>query len=229
MKISWWKVLTIILLFYTLIAGFLGKVPRLDITNESIRNTYFHVPMWFGMLIILTASAVFSIRYLRNNQEIEDIYAVESANIGILFGILGLVTGMIWAEYTWGTFWHGDPKQNASAIALLIYLAYSILRGSLQDEQQRAKVSAVYNIFAFATLIPLLFILPRLTDSLHPGNGGNPAFGQYDLDNRMRMVFYPAIIAWTLLGWWIVTLQVRIRKIALKAIEKEEQNGVLIG
>ncbi len=212
LKLSWWKYLTMALLFYTLIVGLLSDVPRLDIVNESIRNLYFHVPMWFGMIIILLVSMVYAIKYLRSNQELHDIYAVEAANVGILFGILGLVTGMVWAQFTWGTFWHGDPKQNASAIALLIYLAYSVLRSSLEDEQQRAKISAVYNIFAFATLIPLLFILPRLTASMHPGNGGNPGFNSYDLDSRMRMVFYPAVIAWTLLGWWLVSLRVRFSK-----------------
>lgn len=213
---NWWKGLTIFLLFYTLFMGFLGKAPRLDIVNESIRNLYFHVPMWFGMTIILLVSVIYAIRYLRYRNPIDDLYAVECANAGILLGVLGLVTGMVWAQYTWGTYWHGDPKQNASAIGLLMYLAYSILRGSLKDEQQRATISSVYNIFAYAALIPLLFILPRLTASMHPGNGGNPGFNSYDLDSNMRLVFYPSIIAWTLLAWWIVTLRVRLRKLALR-------------
>jgi len=212
---NWWKILTVFLLFYTLFMGFLGKAPRLEIVNESIRNLYFHVPMWFGMTLILLVSSIFAIRYLRSRNPTDDLYAVESANVGILFGILGLVTGMLWAQFTWGTFWHGDPKQNASAIGLLIYLAYSVLRSSLKDEQQRATISSVYNIFAYATLIPLLFILPRLTSSMHPGNGGNPGFNSYDLDSNMRLVFYPAVIGWTLLGWWLVTLRVRLRQLTL--------------
>lgn len=222
MRLAWWKILTIVLLLYVHVWGLLGEVPRLAIVNESIRNLYFHVPMWFGMIIILLVSVVHAIRYLRSNQPLDDVYSVEAANVGIAFGILGLITGMVWAQFTWGTFWHGDPKQNASAIALLIYLAYSVLRGSLTDEQQRAKVSAIYNIFAFATLIPLLFILPRMTDSMHPGNGGNPGFNSYDLDSNMRLVFYPAVIGWTLLGWWIVTLSVRIRKLREKAESRQE-------
>ena len=132
----------------------------------------------------------------------------------MLFGILGITTGAIWANFTWGEPWSGDPKQNSSAIALLIYLAYLVLRNSLEDQQQKARVSAIYNVFAFAALIPLLFILPRMTDSsLHPGNGGNPGFNAYDLDSRLRMIFYPAIIGWALLGTWLVSLRVRIRKI----------------
>ena len=80
-------------------------------------------------------------------------------------------------------------------------------------------MGAVYNIFAFAILIPLLFVLPRMTDSLHPGNGGNPAFGNYDLDSNMRMVFYPAVIGWILISSWIAQLRFRI-----KVLEINEEN-----
>lgn len=208
---SWWKIVCIALLFYTLFAGFLLEVPRRFILNESIRNLYFHVPMWFGMIFLLLASCISSILYLNKGTDSFDRYAVQSANSGIVFGILGLLTGMIWAKYTWGSYWSGDPKQNASAIGMLIYLAYFVLRGSLEDPQKRARISAVYNIFAFAMLIPLLFILPRLTDSLHPGNGGNPGFNAYDLDSKMRMVFYPAIIGWTLLGFWLTDIRTRLQ------------------
>ncbi|TAE74366.1 MAG: ABC transporter permease [Bacteroidetes bacterium] len=219
MKKNWWKILTIILLVYTLLIGFLGEVPRMAILNESIRNLYFHVPMWFGMIIILAVSVYHSIVYLNSQKEKNDFYAVESINIGIFFGILGLVTGMIWAKPTWGQYWSGDPKQNASAIGLLMYLAYSVLRGSISDEQTRAKFSAVYAIFAFTIFIPLIFILPRLTDSLHPGNGGNPGFNVYDQAKSLRLVFYPAVLGWTLLGWWLVTLRVRMRVWALKMMQ----------
>jgi heme exporter protein C len=99
---------------------------------------------------------------------------------------------------------------------MLVYLAYLILRGSIEDFQLRARISAVYNIFAWATLIPLLVILPRMTDSLHPGSGGNPGFNIYDIDNNLRMVFYPSIIAWSLLGVWITELRVRSREIEQK-------------
>ncbi len=220
-KKSWWKWLAVALVAYTIVGGLLLEVPRLVILNESIRNLYFHVTMWFGMIILLTTSMVYSIKYLSTQDQRFDIKAVEFANIGILFGMLGLVTGMLWATYTWGEPWSGDPKQNSSAIALLIYMAYLVLRNSLEDEQQKARISAVYNIFAFAAMIPLLFILPRMADSsLHPGNGGNPGFNYYDLDDKLRMVFYPAVIGWTLLGFWVATLRIRIKEISLKIINE---------
>lgn len=215
-SLSWWKILAVLLLFYTIIAGLLMDVPRLAILNETIRNLYFHVPMWFGMIIILLVSVIFSILYLSDSRSKYDNFAVEAVNTGILFGILGLLTGMVWAKFTWGDYWSGDPKQNASAIGMLMYFAYLVLRGSFPDDQQRARISAIYNIFAFPVLIALLFVLPRMQDSLHPGNGGNPGFNAYDLDSGMRLVFYPAIIGFTLLGLWITTLRVRMRNLENK-------------
>ncbi len=214
-KLNWWKLLTILLVFYTIIGGLLFNVPRLPILNETIRALYFHVPMWFGMIILFFISVVYSIKYLSSNKPDHDIISIEFVNTGIVFGLLGLITGMIWAKFTWSSAWSGDPKQNGAAITLLIYLAYMVLRNSIEDEQKRARISAVYNIFAFAALIPLLFILPRMTDSLHPGSGGNPGFNAYDLDSKMRMVFYPAIAGWTLLGVWISTLRIRIKLILI--------------
>ena len=208
---NWWKIMAVLLLLYTVVGGLLFSVPRLNILNETIRVLHFHVPMWFGMMIILSVSVFYSIRYLSDPGDKHDDQAVECANVGVLFGVLGILTGMFWAKFTWGDWWSSDPKQNAAAIGLLIYFAYFILRGSLEDVTQKARISAIYNIFAFATLVPLLFILPRLTDSLHPGSGGNPGFNAYDLDSRLRMVFYPAVVGWTLLGVWIVNLRVRYR------------------
>jgi len=89
-------------------------------------------------------------------------------------------------------------------------LAYNILRNSLTDPISRAKISGVYNIFAFVMMLIFVFILPRMTSSLHPGNGGNPAFSSYDLDNTMRMVFYPAVMGWIFLGLWISEIKYRL-------------------
>jgi heme exporter protein C len=211
MKKTWWKVLCVLLLLYTIIQGLTGIVPRQPILNETIRNVYFHVPLWFGMMTLMTASMWFSIKYLRNGQTQDDEYAVEFANVAIFFGILGFMTGSLWGQFTWGDWLPKDPKIIAVEVGLLIYSSYFILRSSFEDEQRKARLSAIYNIFAFATFIPLVWILPRLTDSLHPGNGGNPAFGKYDMDNGMRMIFYPAVIGWTLLGVWITSLRIRLR------------------
>lgn len=210
---SWWKTLTTVLLIYTFTAGFLIKVPHIGNLYGSIRNFFFHVPMWFGMMVLFLVSVIYAIKYLRNHTITSDIYSKEYAKAGILFGVLGLVTGSLWANFTWGEAWSNDPKQILAAIALLIYAAYFILRNSVPDIDKRAKLGAVYNIFAFAMLFPTLWIIPRMVESLHPGGQGvegNPGMGGgKDLDATMRMVFWPAVIGWTLLGVWISTLRIR--------------------
>jgi heme exporter protein C len=105
---------------------------------------------------------------------------------------------------------------------MLIYLAYLVLRGSSTDYDRRAKISASYSIFAFLALIPLVFVIPRLTDSLHPGNGGNPALGGEDLDNTLRLFFYPSIIALILLGIWMSQLLLRYEKLKQKVFLKNQ-------
>ncbi len=220
MRKNWWKYFTALLIVYVVIYGFLGIVPRQPILNETIRNVYFHVPMWFGMMALMIASLIYSIKYLRNGKISDDIFAVEYANVAIVFGILGFITGSIWGNFTWGDPLPNDPKLIAVEVGMLIYSAYFVLRGSFEDEQKKARLSAVYNIFAFAAFMPLVWILPRLTDSLHPGNGGNPAFGKYDMNSAVRMVFYPAVIAWTLLGFWIGTLRIRVNLLRNLILDK---------
>src|SRR6195952_5247418 len=107
---TWWKVIAVLLVFSTFITGLLFPVPVLPILHETIRNLYFHVPMWMGMLSVLVISVYFSIRYLNGGKEEDDLAAVECVNTGLLFYALGLITGMIWAKFTWGQFWSGDPK-----------------------------------------------------------------------------------------------------------------------
>ena len=226
MRKIWWKVFAVTLIIYTIIGGLLFQVPRLNIVNETIRALYFHVPMWFGMVVMFLVSTIYSIQYLRKPTIETDIRSVEFANTGLVLGLLGIFTGMIWANYTWGSPWHGDPKQNGAAISLLVYFAYFVLRGSVENEEQRARLSSVYNIFAFTAMIPLIFIIPRMTSSMHPGSGGNPGFNMYDLDSNMRLVFYPAVIGWILLGVWIATLRIRTRFIEERLHELEDEKNV---
>jgi heme exporter protein C len=202
---------------YSLVAGLMSPVPRLFILNETIRNLYFHVPMWFTMVALMGVSLGYSIGSLRK----PGIAALESdrkarlaAEVALVFAFLGLFTGMIWARFTWGAYWTNDPKLNGTAVAILIYLAYFVLRSSVEDPEKKARLACTYNVFAFVLMIVFIGVLPRLTDSLHPGNGGNPAFGSYDLDNGMRAVFYPAVFGWIGLGVWIVELRDRLARLS---------------
>ncbi|OSZ77900.1 ABC transporter permease [Chitinophagaceae bacterium IBVUCB2] len=225
---SWWKIASILLLIYTVVGGFLMKVPALPALQETIRNLYFHVCMWFAMMILFTVSVVNSIKYLRTFNLKYDIYARHYAAVGIVMGALGYATGAIWMTYTWAdpnnpafqsfSALAREPKLIGAAIALLIYFAYMVLRDSISDMDKRARISSVYNIFAYAMLFPSIWILPRVMDSLHPGREGNPALNTSDIDSSMRIVFYPAVIGWTLLGVWITTLKIRLHLLKEKQL-----------
>lgn len=220
--IKWWKITSVVLILYTLVWGMLNTVPHLDILNETIRNVYYHVPIWFAMIFQMGYSVVYAIKHLSKNDMQTDIVSNQAAQTGLFFAIPGLLTGSMWAKFTWGTWWtFEDPKLNGVAIAVLIYLAYFILRSSIIDELKRARIAAVYNIFAFVMMFVFIMILPRLTDSLHPGNGGNPAFGKYDLDSNMRTVFYPAVIGWVMFSVWILDIKKRLATLEYKKHHEE--------
>jgi len=184
--------------------------PFRNILYETIRNTFFHVSLWFGMFALMFGSLYYSIKVLKNGHSEDDLRAYSMVYIAVIFGILGLLTGSLWARFTWDTWWTNDIKLNMAALSMLIYVAYLILRASIEDPDRRSKITAAYNVFAVVAIIPLIFVLPRLTDSLHPGNGGNPAFGSDDMDNALRTVFYPAVTAFILLGFWMADLWKRV-------------------
>ncbi len=196
--------------------------PFRNILGETIRNTYFHVALWLAMVLLFISALTYSIRYLRTYEAEYDRRAVAFTSVGVFYGILGVITGAIWAKHTWGAYWSWDVKQNMTAIALLIYFAYFVLRNAFEDPEKKARLAAVYNIFAFVALIPLIYVIPRMTDSLHPGAGGNPAFGSQDLDNTMRLVFYPAVIGWALFGMWMAQLSYRMERLRAKTYDHFE-------
>ena len=188
------------------------NIPRINILEHTARTLYFHVPMWFTMMAATVVSANHSLRYLKSGQLIRDTRAREAALLAVVFGILGLVTGSTWANYTWyeGTniWWNFDPKQSMAAVQVLIYGAYFVLRSALDDPEKRARIAAVYNLFAFVTVPFLLYVLPRQLESLHPGAEGNPAFSEIT-HPIMRLVFYPAVVGFIGLFWVLYTQRVR--------------------
>ncbi len=209
-KKNWWKLLGVAFILYSIIAGFLIEVPDLPIIRQSIRNLFFHVVMWFSMMVMFGTSLVRSLRYLSTFDIKHDVYAIQSVNVGLFFGMIGIVTGMEWANFTWGTPWTNDPQLNGAAITILAYFAYLVLRRSIDEENKRARIAAVYNVFAFVMLIVFIGILPKLSDgSLHPGKGGSP-MTVTNLDFTMRLVFYPAIAGWIIVGYWLTGIRVKM-------------------
>lgn len=187
---------------------------------ESIRNLLWHVPMWFAMFFVMGIGFVASLGQLRTGDVRWDHRAEAAVRTGLVFGLLGLATGSLWARWTWGAWWVSDPQLNGALVTVLLYTGYLILRAAMGDDERVGRLAAVYNVFAFVMLVILLMVLPRYTESLHPGKDGNPGFNSYDLDNSLRAVFYPAVIGWGALCYWMYTLRLRMNRIEHRLLTK---------
>ena len=195
-------------------AAFLRDIPRINILEHTARNLYFHVPMWFTLMAGGFVSAYHSFRLLKTGNLMHDIRALQAARVATAFGIMGLITGIFWSRFTWyvgtGIWWNFDPKQTMAGVQLLIYGAYFVLRSAQDEPEKRARIGAVYNLFAASTMPFLLYVLPRALQSLHPGAEGSPAFSDTDLAPPMRPIFYAAVLGFIGLFWVLYTQRVRI-------------------
>ena len=193
--------------------------------GERARNLFFHVPMNWVASIGFIMSMFFSIRYLMTKNINFDIKAHCSAEIGLLFCVLGYATGTIWARVDWGTFLKlDDPRMMSMLMLMLIYAAYLILRSSIDEPEKRARLSSVYLIIAALTVPFFVFIMPRIFPGLHPGSaddtqspGGGPVVDN-QMNPTMRTIFYTSSVGFVLLYVWIYNLRVRIEKLTIKKL-----------
>ena len=209
--------------------GLMGQVSALPILEHSARNLYFHVPMWFTLLLGWLIAGWHAYRYLRSGEAIHDVKSEQAALVAFLFGMFGMVTGIVWSRFTWYTgtniWWNSDPRQVMVAVQLLICGAYFVLRSALDEPRRRARLAAVYALFATVTLPFLTYVLPRRMASLHPGAEGNPAFSEMDIAPEMRWVFYAAVLGFFLLFGWVYTARVRMRRAELLAESRAAERG----
>jgi len=213
MNLQFWKYSVALWMTAVITIGFLIPIPDIAILKESARNLFLHVPMWFTMAVFFAAGLVYSIKYLNSEDLNADRKAETATQIGLLFGICGLITGSVWARFTWGTWWTlAEPRMNLSALAMMIYVAYFVLRTAFEEKQKRAKIAAVYNVFAATTIPFLLYIIPRQLPSLHPGAEGNPAFSEITAP-ELRYVFYPAVVGFIGLATWLYNILIRYKSL----------------
>ncbi len=218
-----WKYIVAIWLTIVIIGGFLIHIPSIPILEQTARNLFFHVPMWMAMYAMFLTSCVYSIRYLNAPTMVFDIKAESAARVGMIFGLCGLLTGSLWARFTWGTWWtFSEPKMNLAALAMMIYVAYFVLRSAFEDEDKRAKIAAVYNIFAVTTIPFLIYVVPRQLTSLHPGADGNPAFSEITAA-ELRYILYPAMVGFIALSFWLYDILHRYKTVNYN-VDFKQQN-----
>ena len=196
-----------------IILGAFLYAPAAKGLGETTRILFFHVPCaWIATLAFLV-SAVYSIRYLRSQNMLMDLKASSAAQIGLVFTILATVTGSIWANEIWHSYWNWDPRESSIFILLLIYAAYFALRSAIEEKQQKARLAAVYSIIAFVTVPFLIFVVPRLVESLHPDPLINTT-GKVEMDSKMSTVFFGSFLGFTVLFFWMLYLKIQTARLS---------------
>ena len=208
----WWKALLFIGMAVMIVFSYITPAPQKEI-DEASRIFYYHIPQAWVCVLAFAMSMIYSIRYLRTRSLAEDDKAATAARLGLIFCILATVTGSIFAKVTWGSFWNWDPRETSIFILLLIYGAYFALRGAIEIEEKRANLAAVYAIFSFFTVPFLIWVVPRVTPSLHPDDSVKT------MSTAVRLLFYPALALFTIFYFWMFSLGSRVLAIQRKRLE----------
>lgn len=228
-----WKIILFILMSFVIIAGITFPIvphpmhwyefPYIPGLEEKAKIIFFHVPTAWISVIAFLMTMIYGIKYLKNKNLDEDAKSASALQLGMVFCILATVTGSIWAKFTWGAFWHWDPRETSIFILLLIYGSLLALRSAIENEDKRARLSAVYSIIAFLTVPFFIFIMPRIMTGLHPGSANDDNAGpvvDFKMNANMMLIFYLSLIAFTILYWWIWKIRYKTIIINEKILRK---------
>jgi heme exporter protein C len=197
------------------VAAFL-YAPMAKKLYEQTRIIYWHIPVAWVTVVAFLVCGWQSMRYLKTKDLADDARAASAATLGVLFCALATVTGAIFSKGMWGAYWNWDPRQTSIFFLLLIYAAYLTLRSATPEPARRARLSAVYGLFAAAITPLLIFVVPRLFFTLHPDPIVNTS-GKLEMHPRMFQVFMASLVGFTVLFFWVYALDVRVRLAAMRA------------
>jgi heme exporter protein C len=207
---------TYLALFYAPTEAVMGQVQRVF---------YFHIgTAWVGLLGFVFA-AVAGIVYLVTHDLKWDRVEAAAVEVSLVFFFITIVLGSIWARPAWNTWWTWDPRLTTAAITELIYIAYFMLRQGIDDPDRRARFGAVYTILGGISA-PITFMVIRLFRTIHPvviGNQSAAAQGGFDMTSGMKVAFFFALFAFTVifvdLFWHRIrlgNLQEKVEQLRLK-------------
>ncbi len=175
--------------------------------HAAQRIFYFHVPSWIAMFVAFFIAAIGNIAYLTSRSPKWDWLSVAGAEVGVVCCTIGLLTGPLWGKPAWGIWWTWDPRLTTTFVLWLLYISYLLLRGMVEDAERRARISAVFGLFAFLD-VPLVYVSNRFGRTQHPAPVffGGPNAG---VDPTMGRVLLLCVIA--VLGIMITILLDRYR------------------
>lgn len=201
-----------------LIACYLTLVfaPREMVMGDVQRVFYFHVAAgWVGALAFLIA-AVAGILLLAKRERRWDGVGLASVEIGVVFTLINIASGSIWARPVWNTWWTWDPRLVTATVMELIYIAYFMLRQGVENPDRRARFAAVYSILGFLS-VPLTFLSIRIFRTIHPvvvGSSDPAAAGMFDMSSRMLVAFIFSLITFTFVYITLLWHRLRLHRLA---------------
>ena len=197
------RTLDIVAILVLAAAAYLALVyaPQEAVMGQVQRVFYFHVATAWTALLGFIAAGVAGVAYLATKDEKWDIVEVAAIEISLVFFLITIVLGSIWARPIWNTWWTWDPRLTTAAVTELIYIAYFMLRQGIEDPGRRARFGAVYTIIG-AVSAPITFFAIRLFRTIHPvviGSGDPSAQGTFAMVPGMRVAFFFALFAFTVI------------------------------
>ena len=197
------KVLDVLSVLLLAVATYLALIfaPTEAVMGQVQRVFYFHIgTAWTALLGFLAAGAA-GVVYLVKRDPKWDIAEVAAVEISLVFFLITIVLGSIWARPVWNTWWTWDPRLTTAAVTELIYIAYFMLRQGIEDPERRARFGAVYAIVG-AVSAPITFFAIRLFRTIHPvviGSGDPGAEGAFSMVGDMKVAFFFALFTFTVI------------------------------
>lgn len=204
----------------------------LDVTQGDVQRIfYIHVSAFAGASVALGVSVVAGIMYLWKRNPKWDRLALSGIEVGFALALTNLITGMVWARPIWNTWWTWDPRLTSAAIMILTYAAYFMLRAGIENPETRRRLSSVYGILAYTTVIVTFVIIRIRPDTIHPaviGPSPQNAEGGFELSSSMlatmsfNMIVWSVFIPWMLIWWRLRIENLSERVNALRAVVAEK-------
>ena len=185
---------------------------------------YFHVPAWIAMFSAVFVCGISSAIYLFKGKKLADHFAVAAAELTVLFGLIGLVTGPLWARKAWGLWWQWDARLTTSLILWFLYVAYFMVRGYATTSEQGARYAAAVGIIGFID-VPIVYLSVHWWRTVHPPTVLGPLSESASIAPSMALTLLVSFVAISVLSAYLILERYSLRQVEFKLEEVRRSYG----